>query len=87
LEEAKSQENAKLQIALQDMQQEVKETRDMLIKEQEAAKKAAEEAHIIREVPVVDTAMMDKLTDENNKLKVKLTWSAVIFFIISSAYI
>ena len=59
----------------------------MLIKEQEAAKKAAEEARIIREVPVVDTAMMDKLTDENNKLKVKLTWSAVIFFIISSAYI
>ena len=82
MEEAKSQENAKLQIALQDMQQEVKETRAMLIKEQEAAKKAAGKARIIREVPVVDTAMMDKLTAENNKLKVKLSWFAVIFIII-----
>lgn len=70
IEEAKSQENAKLQIALQDMQQEVKVTKAMLIKEQEAAKKAAEEARIIQEVPVVDTALMDKLTAENNKLKV-----------------
>lgn len=69
IEEAKSQENAKLQIALQDMQQEVKVTKAMLIKEQEATKKAAEEARIIQEVPVVDTALMDKLTAENNKLK------------------
>ncbi|ONK70922.1 uncharacterized protein A4U43_C04F2900 [Asparagus officinalis] len=69
MEEAKSQENAKLQVALRDMQQEVKETRTMLIKEQEAAKKAAEEARIIQEVPVLDTAAMDKLTTENNKLK------------------
>lgn len=72
MEEAKSQENAKLQIALRNMQEEVKQTRAMLIKEQEATKKAAEEARIIREVPVVDTAMMDKLSAENNKLKVKL---------------
>lgn len=72
MEEAKSQENAKLQIALRNMQEEVKQTRAMLIKEQEATKKVAEEARIIREVPVVDTAMMDKLTAENNKLKVKL---------------
>lgn len=72
MEEAKSQENAKLQIALRNMQEEVKQTRAMLIKEQEATKKVAEEARIIREVPVVDTAMMDKLSAENNKLKVKL---------------
>ncbi|KAJ6810054.1 myosin-6-like [Iris pallida] len=69
MEEAKSQENAKLQSALQDMQQEVKEAKIMLIKEREAAKKATEAAPIIQEVPVVDTALMDKLTSENEKLK------------------
>ncbi|KAJ6824987.1 myosin-6-like [Iris pallida] len=69
LEEAKTQENAKWQSALQEMQLQFKETKDMLIKETEAVKKAAEEVPITREVPVIDTALMDKLTSENNKLK------------------
>ncbi|XP_042449136.1 myosin-6-like [Zingiber officinale] len=73
LEEAKTQENAKLQAALQDMQQQCKETKSMLIKEREAAKKAAEVAPIIKEVPVVDTVQMDKLRDENKKLKALLS--------------
>lgn len=42
----------------------------MLVKEREASKKAAEAVPVIREVPVVDTALMEKLTTENNKLKV-----------------
>ncbi|XP_017700885.2 myosin-6-like isoform X2 [Phoenix dactylifera] len=69
IEEAKTLENAKLQLALQEMQVQFKETKAMLIREQEAAKKAAEKDPVIREVPVIDTPLMDKLTSENEKLK------------------
>lgn len=73
MEETKTQENAKLQAALQEMQQQFKETKSLLVKEREAAKKATEVVPIIKEVPVIDTALMDKLKDENDKLKVRLT--------------
>nr|CAB3448335.1 unnamed protein product [Digitaria exilis] len=73
LEEAKSQENAKLQAALQEVQQQYKETKEMLVQEREAAKKAAEIAPVIKEVPVIDTELMDKLRDENDKLKTLVT--------------
>ncbi|CAI0560607.1 unnamed protein product [Linum tenue] len=69
LEEAKTLENTKLQSALQEMQLEFKETKEMLVKEREAAKKVAEIVPVIQEVPVVDNAMMEKLTAENEKLK------------------
>uniref|UniRef100_A0A0D9Z050 Myosin motor domain-containing protein n=1 Tax=Oryza glumipatula TaxID=40148 RepID=A0A0D9Z050_9ORYZ len=69
LEEAKSQENAKLQATLQEVQQQYKETQEMLVKEREAAKKAAEVAPVVKEVPVIDTELMNKLRDENDKLK------------------
>ncbi|CAL9116696.1 unnamed protein product [Musa acuminata var. zebrina] len=69
VEETKTQENAKLQVALQEMQQQFKETKSLLVKEREAAKKATEVVPIIKEVPVIDTALMDKLKDENDKLK------------------
>lgn len=69
LEEAKSQENAKLQAALQEVQQQYKETKDTLVKEREAAKIVAEIAPVIKEVPVIDTELMNKLRDENDKLK------------------
>ncbi|KDP26440.1 hypothetical protein JCGZ_17598 [Jatropha curcas] len=69
LEESKTQENAKLQLALQEMQLQFKETKEMLIKEQEAAKKVTEIVPVIQEVPVVDHAMLEKLTTENEKLK------------------
>lgn len=71
LEETKSQENAKLQAALQEVQQQYKETKEMLVQEREAAKKAAEVAPVIKEVPVIDTELMNKLRDENDKLKVR----------------
>lgn len=70
LEEAKTQENAKLQSALQQMQQQFQETKSLLIKEQEAAKKAAEQVPVVHEVPVIDNEMMNKLTEENEQLKV-----------------
>lgn len=69
MEEAKSQENAKLQAALQDMQLQFKETKEMLKKEREAAKKAAEQVPVIQEVPVIDHELMNKITAENEKLK------------------
>ncbi|OAY34689.1 myosin-6 isoform X2 [Manihot esculenta] len=69
MEEAKTQENAKLQSALQEMQIQFKETKEILIKEREAAKKAKEIVPVIQEVPVVDHEMLDKLKTENEKLK------------------
>jgi myosin-5 len=53
------------------VQQQYKETQDTLVKEREAAKKVAEIAPVIKEVPVVDTELMNKLRDENDKLKVR----------------
>ncbi|XP_073106123.1 myosin-8 isoform X2 [Elaeis guineensis] len=69
MEEAKRQENAKLQAELQEMQQQFNETKALLIKERETAKKAAKEVPVIKEVPILDTSLMDKLREENEKLK------------------
>ena len=71
MEEAKIQENAKLHSALQEMQLQFKETKEMLVKEREAAKKVAEKAPVIQEVPVVDQVALEKLNIENEKLKVR----------------
>ncbi|GKU86169.1 hypothetical protein SLEP1_g731 [Rubroshorea leprosula] len=73
MEEAKTQENAKLQSALEDMQHQFKETKELLRKEREAAKKAAEVVPVIQEVPVVDHEMLERLTSENEKLKELVT--------------
>ncbi|XP_050366509.1 myosin-6 [Argentina anserina] len=69
LEEAKTQENEKLKSALQEMQDQFKETKVMFEKEREATRRAEEKVPIIQEVPVVDHAMMENLTNENEKLK------------------
>ncbi|KAM1265774.1 hypothetical protein ACFX2J_035417 [Malus domestica] len=69
LEEAKTQENEKLQSALQDMQVQFKETKAMLEKEREALKRAEKVVPVIQEVPVVDHGLMEKLTNENEQLK------------------
>ena len=72
MEEAKTQENAKLQSALQEMQLQFKETKEMLVKEREAAAiKVAEKVPVIQEVPVVDHVALEKLAIENEKLKVR----------------
>ncbi|RRT84366.1 hypothetical protein B296_00014843 [Ensete ventricosum] len=70
LEESKSQEIRKLQVALQDMQGQFKETKASLVKEKEATKRAAEDAPVRHEVQVTDTDLIDKVTAENEKLKV-----------------
>lgn len=72
MEEAKTQENAKLQSALQDLQVQFKETNELLVQERESAKKAAEKLPIIQEVPVIDHELMNKLTAENERLKVSI---------------
>ncbi|KAK6940586.1 Dilute domain [Dillenia turbinata] len=69
IEEAKTQENAKLQATLQEVQLQFKEAKALLVKEWEAAKKEAEQVPVIKEVPVVDQAMLDKLIAENEQLK------------------
>ncbi|KAL1367763.1 myosin-6 [Arachis duranensis] len=70
MEEAKSQENERLQSALQKMQLQFKETKALLKKErEEAMKREAERVPVIQEIPVVDHGLMEKLTSENEKLK------------------
>ncbi|XP_058001214.1 myosin-6 isoform X2 [Hevea brasiliensis] len=64
LEEAKTQENAKLHSALQEMQLEFQETKAQLIKECEAAKKETGQVPITQEVSVVDNELANKLTAE-----------------------
>ncbi|KAL4388021.1 hypothetical protein GQ457_09G005520 [Hibiscus cannabinus] len=75
LEEAKSQEIAKLQDVLHEMQLQVEEAKSMAIKEREAARKAIEEAPpVIRETPVIvqDTERINSLTSEVEELKALL---------------
>ncbi|KAF7837563.1 Anaphase-promoting complex subunit 1 [Senna tora] len=69
MEEAKTQENKRLQSSLHEMQLQFKETKALLEKEREAAKRAAEIVPTIKEVPVIDHALLEKLTSENEKLK------------------
>ncbi|CAL5343097.1 unnamed protein product [Camellia sinensis] len=75
LEEAKTQEIAKLQNSLQVMQSKIDETNALLVKEREAARKAIEEAPpVIKEtrVFVEDTKKVELLTAEVNNLKALL---------------
>lgn len=70
LEEAKAQEIAKLQLAIEKLQAQAQEANSMLAKEREVAKIAVEQANaVVKEVPVVDTAKVEKLTHENEELK------------------
>ncbi|PIA27770.1 hypothetical protein AQUCO_07600141v1 [Aquilegia coerulea] len=75
LEEAKSQEFAKLHDTLQAMQIQLEEANLRVITEKEAARKAIEEAPpIIKETPVLvqDTEKVDSLTAEVESLKASL---------------
>lgn len=75
LEEAKSQEIAKLQEALHAMQLRVDDANSLVIKEREAARKAIKEAPpVIKETPVIiqDTEKINSLTAEVENLKVSL---------------
>ncbi|XP_019173450.1 PREDICTED: myosin-17-like isoform X4 [Ipomoea nil] len=72
LEETKAQETAKLQEALQSLQKQVEEANARVIQEQEAARKAIEEAPpVIKETPVIvqDTEKLNALIAEVENLK------------------
>ncbi|XP_066367683.1 myosin-6-like isoform X3 [Miscanthus floridulus] len=68
LEEAKTQENKKLQLQLQELQLQLKDTKDLLKREHEAAKEASEKSAAVPEI-LADTAQVNELTAENEKLK------------------
>lgn len=68
MEEAKTQENKKLQQQLQELQFQSKETKDILRREQENTKTALEKAALVPEIQI-DTTHVDKLTAENENLK------------------
>lgn len=73
IEEAKGQEIAKLQNVLQDMQTQLQEAQAAIIHEREAAKIAIEQAPpVIKEVPVVDNAKVEQLTNQNHELEVSI---------------
>ncbi|CAH9084046.1 unnamed protein product [Cuscuta europaea] len=75
LEETKAQETAKLQEALHSMQKQVEEANARVIQEQEAARKAIEEAPpVIKETPVIveDTEKLNALISEVDNLKASL---------------
>lgn len=71
LEDAKVLEVAKLQEALHTMRSQLKESTVMVLKEQEAARKAIEEASLVNKEPVVveDTEKISSLSNEIEKLK------------------
>lgn len=73
MEETKAQEITKLQEALRASQIQIEEVKSKAIQEQEAARKAIEEAiPVIKETPVIvqDTEKIDTLTAEVESLKV-----------------
>ncbi|CAN1162236.1 XI-K [Linum perenne] len=75
LEETKSQEVAKLQDALKVMHSQVEEAKALVVKEQEAARKAIREAPpVIKETPVIveDTKKVHSLTAKVEKLEALL---------------
>ncbi|VFQ81338.1 unnamed protein product [Cuscuta campestris] len=75
LEETKAQETAKLQEALNSMQKQVEEANARVIQEQEAARRAIEEAPpVIKETPVIvqDTEKLNALIAEVDNLKASL---------------
>ncbi|VVA99827.1 unnamed protein product [Arabis nemorensis] len=69
VEKSKTQENAKLQLALEEIQLQFKETKASLLKEVEAAKNTVKIVPAVKEVPIVNTELMEKLKNENEKLK------------------
>ncbi|KAI7740644.1 hypothetical protein M8C21_013892, partial [Ambrosia artemisiifolia] len=67
LEETKNQENAKWQSVFKEMQEQSEQTKELLHKEVEAAKKELEEARADKEASSKE--IVDKLTTENENLK------------------
>ncbi|GER41677.1 myosin 2 [Striga asiatica] len=92
IQEAKNQETSKLQSAMEKMQLEFQETKEQLMNELEAAKKGGGQVSvvqvpegdgqvpIVQEVSVIDHDLIDKLTAENEKLKLLIDGALKIVF-------
>lgn len=63
------------------MQLQLQETKELLFKEYEAAKKDVELIHVIKEVPVFDHEMINNLAAENEKLKVRSFGAKYLHFL------
>uniref|UniRef100_A0ACD5YBY9 Uncharacterized protein n=1 Tax=Avena sativa TaxID=4498 RepID=A0ACD5YBY9_AVESA len=72
LEEAKTHEIKKLQLQLQESQQQFKDTKESFKKELEIAKAASEKTALVPEIRV-DATKVNELTAENEKLKTLVT--------------
>ena len=83
MEEAKTQENKKLQLQLQELQLQLKDTKDLLKREHEAAKEASEKAAAVPEI-LADTARVNDLTSENERLMVSEKAAAVPVMSVAS---
>ncbi|KAJ1292593.1 hypothetical protein BS78_01G001600 [Paspalum vaginatum] len=68
VEEAKTQENKKLQLQLQELQIQLEDTKDLLKREHDVAIEASEKAAAVPEI-LADTTRINELTTENEKLK------------------
>ncbi|KAL9226046.1 hypothetical protein vseg_001900 [Gypsophila vaccaria] len=70
LEETKKQEISKLQLAFEDIQKQLQETKMLLMKEREEnVRETAKGVPAIQEMPAVDGDRFSKLTEENEHLK------------------
>lgn len=67
-----------MQSSLEDIKLQFKEAKELLEKEREAAKQLSEKVPEAREVPVVDQELINKLTAENEQLKVCSSMSHLV---------
>ncbi|XP_078430884.1 myosin-12-like [Wolffia australiana] len=73
LEEAHDQEISRLKCSLQEMGEQLEEAKTAVIQEREAARRAIEEAPpVVKEVPVVDEALLKSLTNRSLELEEEL---------------
>ena len=77
LEEAKVQENIKFQEVLKEMQEQSQQMEELIQKEREAAKKEIEQARADNDISSKE--IVEKLTAENEKLKVEFIKSSVFY--------
>lgn len=88
MEEAKTQENGKLHSTIQEMQLEFNKTKETLINERNSAQKETTEVTVIKEVSIIDNTLVEKLSSENDHLKVHvptiflLTFNSMLFYLL-----
>lgn len=85
MEEAKNQESAKLKSVVEELQAQSQQTKELMQKEREAAKKEIEQARSEKDASSME--IVDKLTAENDKLKVKFIKSNIFSCLLCSVVV